>query len=535
LSNIIDEFLNHDFKYNDIKKSDGVVYTPYTISKFMINNMLLSQDIIENPFIKILDPSCGEGSILFPVIKHVYNIFKNNLPTINKLHSIKLKEEMLINFIISNNIFGYDINTEMCDTLKEKLNKMTKNSKLNIFNEDFLFSKVEDEIDIIIGNPPYVSHKNIDRDYYMKIKNEYSDVFVNKSDLMYTFFKKSNLYLKQGGKCSFITSRYFMEGESGKKLRKYIVNNYSVSEIVDFYGVRPFKNAGIDPVILFLRKQIIDDQILVTRFSSSNLNSESFYIDKSCLSGDHWLLLNDMTRSIFDKINDKCTTILKQICESFQGIITGLDKAFIVDFDEAKELGIDKRFLRNWIKSSNIRNGEIKNNDTYLIYSDLIVDIDDEFKIKKHLLNYRNKLEMRRECRNGIRKWFHLQWGRDERLFLNEKLIFPFKNSYNNFAYDRGSFFSADVYGLILNEHSLYNYDELKFLLNSKVYDFYFKCFGKKLGRDLYEYYPYSVMEIKIPNEPLNSIDEINEYFEFTEDEIKYIEGKYPDYFLFKH
>lgn len=527
MSNIIDEFLDHSFKYDNIKKSDGVVYTPYTIAKFMINNMLHPQDIISNPFIKILDPSCGEGNILFPVIEHVYNIFKNNLPTINKIHSMELKEEMLINFIITNNIYGYDINNEICQALKDNLYKMSKTSKLNIYNEDFLFSEIENKVDIIIGNPPYVSHKNIDRNYYLKIRNEYSDVFVNKSDLMFAFYKKSNMFLKEDGKCSLITSRYFMEGESGKKLRKYIIENYSIDKIMDFYGVRPFKNAGIDPVILFLKKQIDDGKIHITKFSSFNSKFENFYIDKNYLLNDQWLLLNEISKGIYDKIHNKCTKKLKEICKSFQGVITGLDKAFIIDSEQIEELGIDKKNLRRWIKSSNIKNGDIKDSNMFLIYSDSIVDIDEELNIKQHLQNYKNKLEMRRECKKGMRKWFHLQWGREEKLFLNEKLIFPYKNNYNNFAYDKGSFFSADVYGLILNEDSPYDYEELKFLLNSKIYDFYFKCFGKKLGRDLYEYYPYSVMEMKIPDKPLNSIKEINDYFEFTENEIKYIEEKH--------
>jgi len=527
LKNIINEFLNHDSKYKNIKKSNGVVYTPYAISKFMINNMLLVQDLIKNPFIKILDPSCGEGNILFPIIEHVYNIFKYNLPRINELHSLELKEEMLINFIISNNIYGFETNIEMCCEFKEKLNILAKESKKNIYNEDFLFSNIEEEIDVVIGNPPYVSHKNIDREYYLKIKKEYSDVFSSKSDLMYAFFKKSNLCLKQGGKCSLITSRYFMEGDSGKKLRKYICENYSIKKIVDFYGLRPFKNAGIDPVILFLEKKIFNDEIHVIKYFPLNLNFENFYIDKSYLLSDHWLLLDKIEKGIFDKICSRSGVKLREICESFQGIITGLDKAFIVNLEEAEQIGIDKKFLRNWIKSSNIKNGEIKTSNSYLIYTDLITNIDEEIELKVHLEKYRNDLEKRRECKNGIRRWFHLQWGRDEKLFLSGKLIFPFKNNYNDFAYDKGNFFSADVYGLILRESSIYNYEELKFLLNSKVYDFYFKCFGKKLGKDLYEYYPYSVMEMKIPYKPLKSIHEINDYFNFDDDEIKYIEKRY--------
>ncbi len=33
----------------------------------------------------------------------------------------------------------------------------------------------------------------------------------------------------------------------------------------------------------------------------------------------------------YNKIQNKCEYFLEEICESFQGIITGCDKAFVVD------------------------------------------------------------------------------------------------------------------------------------------------------------------------------------------------------------
>ncbi len=517
------EFLYHNFTYDDIRKSNGVVFTPYAISKFMIKNMLFSQDIIENPFLKVLDPSCGEGNIIFPLIEHVHNIFKNNLPKIYELHSLKLKEEMLIDFIISNNIYGFDINSKMCENLKNKLLKLSKKSKLNIFNEDYLFYELKDKMDIVISNPPYIGHKNIDRNYYLKVKENFSDIFFNKSDLMYAFFKKSYEVLREDGRCSFIVSRYFMESDSGRGLRKYITDNYHIDKIVDFYGIRPFKNVGIDPVILFLDKKKSEKKIDIMKFSAASLNAESFNLISSHLSQNPWLLLNDVKRNIFNKIEDKCTIKLKDISKSFQGIISGCDKAFII---EGEKIKIDKKFLRPWLKNSDIKDGKVKGFNKLLIYTDNIDDIDDFNEIKSHLEIYREKLENRRECKKGLRKWYELQWGRDESLFLGEKLIFPYKASKNNFAYDKGSFFSADIYGLILHKDSNYNYDELKFLLNSEVYDFYFKCFSKKLGRDLFEYYPYSVMEMKIPLIPLHTKEEIINYFNLSLNEIKIIFDK---------
>ncbi|KEH90214.1 hypothetical protein Z964_11400, partial [Clostridium novyi A str. GD211209] len=43
-------------KEKDKKKEKGVVYTPKEISAYMLENVLSKEDVIKNPYIKILDP-----------------------------------------------------------------------------------------------------------------------------------------------------------------------------------------------------------------------------------------------------------------------------------------------------------------------------------------------------------------------------------------------------------------------------------------------------------------------------------------------
>lgn len=77
----------------------------------------------------------------------------------------------------------------------------------------------------------------------------------------------------------------------------------------------------------------------------------------------------------------------------------------------------------------------------------------------------------------------------------------------------QGAYFSADIYGLKLIPLLKRNYheDALTALLNSRVYDYYFKSFAKKLGNDLYEYYPNTVMQLKIPDFNPQQIIQIKE------------------------
>ncbi len=65
----IGKYENISLKYYEIikgKKETGVIYTPEEISIYMIENTINKEEIINNPFIKILDPACGCGNILIP-------------------------------------------------------------------------------------------------------------------------------------------------------------------------------------------------------------------------------------------------------------------------------------------------------------------------------------------------------------------------------------------------------------------------------------------------------------------------------------
>ncbi len=48
----------------DIKtrKERGIYYTPYVVVKYILDNTIGQHDIVQNPYPKILDMSCGCGT-----------------------------------------------------------------------------------------------------------------------------------------------------------------------------------------------------------------------------------------------------------------------------------------------------------------------------------------------------------------------------------------------------------------------------------------------------------------------------------------
>ena len=47
-----------------VRKSIGQYYTPDFIVKYILNLTIEKVDIVENPYVRIIDPSCGAGYFL---------------------------------------------------------------------------------------------------------------------------------------------------------------------------------------------------------------------------------------------------------------------------------------------------------------------------------------------------------------------------------------------------------------------------------------------------------------------------------------
>jgi len=560
----------YEFSLNEEeRKRTGSFYTDREIIKFMLGNTLFDFDIVSNPFIKILDPSCGCGYFLLEAYDLLKQEYMDHMETINKEYpNIKLTLENLHEHILNYNIFGAD-----CDLKAAKLastalmmKKPGSQVKPNIICcdsvmdwENTLFeyrSFWSQKFDIIIGNPPYIGHKNLTGEYKKSLKRIYRDIFKDKADLSFCFIKSSIDRLCEDGVLCFITSRYFLESPSGQGLREYIVKHCSINRIIDFYGIRIMKGISVDPVIIFLRKTCNNNDNIISVDkalpSSKSMDKKDLFLELKTNEGRHfqhfsvkqkglnnsgWVLRSDEEMSIIQKIEKRMDATLSSVCSSFQGIITGCDKAFIVDESKVAAMNIERDILRRWIKNSNINKYKVKESSQYIIYSDLINDTASYRGAMSYIEKYKNRLVNRRECKRGVRQWYQLQWGRDSSLFERKKIVFPYKSSCNRFAMDTGSYSSADVYGMYIKDQyiSKISYEFLLGILNSKLYEFYFKCFGKKLGEDLYDYYPNTVMRLKVPLSDDTYIKgRVLEILDTTSDEMVNFHAKSIDNYLYK-
>jgi len=514
------------------RKLLGQVYTPKYIVEYMVSQGICYEEIIKNPYFRVVDPACGAGYFLLEVYDKLKEVYETYLTDIINYHP-EIEKELsdIHSFILKNNIVGFDIDPFAVYMTKVSLflkGPIKTNLDINIFNEDILIKNNYNEeysstdvstidyhigyYDLVIGNPPYIGHKSINKDYRKKLQSIYYEVYSDKADISYCFFKRGYELLKENGRLILIISRYFIEAPSAEKLRNYISSKYKIESIIDFYGRNIFKGIGISPLIINALKSKIDDRdILVYRSKENaymketdlNLNSvfDRFYLHQQELQNKLWVLASRDEREIFYKIDSQGEITLDEVCSCNQGIITGYDTAFIVDMDTIEIKCLERDICKPWVKNSEVRKYRDIQSSKYILYTDLIDNLEQYVNTVNHIKPYKERLERRRECQIGIRQWYKLQWGRDINIFKQPKILFPYKAAANEFtiSYEEVCC-SADVY-IISVKDEFKNKISLEYLLaflNSSLCEFYFKSIAKKLNEDIYEYYPNKLMTLKI-------------------------------------
>ncbi|TXT53399.1 MAG: Modification methylase TaqI [Promethearchaeota archaeon] len=301
-----------------ISEELGLVTTPPKTAEFMVSK------IVENykKGQKILDPCVGPG------------IF------IEKLLELGIK---------ANDIYAYDI--------KPTYKKDLKRLGISFERKDVLLSFTSDsknQFDYIIGNPPYLNKSS---EYVRRNKKELKPLYgkINAHETYSMFIVNSIWRLKEGGKMVFITSDTFLTLRSHRKLRKFILSNCKINELI------------LAPKALFTSQSVSTKTIILvltklTREKNRQnrkeniikiiprLNNESEYIDppkvkKVKQKKYHLLPFNIFCTDVEDEIIDlfEKSPKLSEFTDGYIGMHTHNNRKFIAAIEGTELAEIFKK------------------------------------------------------------------------------------------------------------------------------------------------------------------------------------------------
>jgi hypothetical protein len=179
--------------------------------------------------------------------------------------------------------------------------------------------------DCVIGNPPYHTVKLMDQKSKIYFYKSYA-VAVKRFNLFSLFIERSILVLNQRGKFGFIIPSSFLANSQYIELRKMILNNFSINEIVNFEG-GVFSGANIETLILIMTRSMDDEKmqqnrILVTYNITDFANKkfiQNFKQQKDFDASPGKIF----TLGTSELISSKSGTPLKDIAHIRNGINTG--------------------------------------------------------------------------------------------------------------------------------------------------------------------------------------------------------------------
>ena len=254
-SKLFESFLKESIS----KKNWGQFFTPLKVVKPMVKMADIHTDM------KICDPACGVGKFLLeavlPHLKDYYTVSNGNLSEKITLHGFDKgfdKEEQRTIILAKANMLIY-----FSDLIKEHSEITTQFAKL--FNETFelktnsilgtLRDPIENEYDLILTNPPYVTSGSSNLKDEIKKDAELEKYYkVNALGVEGLFMEWIIKALKPGGKAFIVIPDGILNRKNDTDLRKYIIKSCYIDALISL-PINTFFTTNKKTYILALTKK----------------------------------------------------------------------------------------------------------------------------------------------------------------------------------------------------------------------------------------------------------------------------------------
>jgi hypothetical protein len=199
--------------------------------------------------------------------------------------------------------------------LKSEYLKDINLSNITKFNADFLKASIVTQYKNIILNPPYIKVQDLSKEYRKFLKESFACLGTGLVDIYYAFILKCIALLCNDGIMVSITPNAYLYNKSAIKLRKYLVDNRYIREIIDYKSEKVFPGVSVYCCITIFTKE--QKEYLL-------YNGEKIYY-----SVIDMVDYNIVTVGSGEITNTNVEKTLFNICKITNGIATLRDKIFI--------------------------------------------------------------------------------------------------------------------------------------------------------------------------------------------------------------
>lgn len=371
ISLVVDQLTN-----NDPVKNFGIRPLPNLEAKFVAANTLIhltknEGELGRTPAVIAIENSLKEANHKIFRAKSVKTKrrWKDRLKELRKDLATQLANDRFLSADAANQLATWDM--------------FDQNASASFFDAEWMFG-VKEGFDIVIGNPPYISHDKIPANVPRKLYN----VFESFADI-YCYFFEASMNLISNGILCFITSNSYLRSNYGLPLRVYL-HKYSLSQIIDIEDSQIFESAIVNVAITFvLKEKNKNDCIIVnapwTKADFNNYVKENKFLYKqSDFDFQPWTLVHPKILCVREKIEKVGVSLEKLQVKIRLGLATGDNNAFIIDEEKKNRLILLDKKNEELIKPV-IRGQDIKRYthkpSMYIILSKNGIDIPRDYPV----------------------------------------------------------------------------------------------------------------------------------------------------------
>ena len=360
--------------------------------------------------------------------------------------------------------------------------------------------------DIQVANPPYVRQELI-KHLKPTLQKVYPAVYTGTSDLYCFFYARALQLLKSGGMLTFISSNKWFRAKYGEKLRKHIADTCQVHSVTDFGDLPVFKSATAYPMIFIAQnKEQASKSTIFTEVKSLEfpypdvlvlIRENGQILPTTAIKASNWILTDASSAKRLKKMEEAGIPLGEYIKgKIYRGVLTGFNKAFVIDAKKRDELIYKDPNSAEIIKplsvGKDIRKWYINSQDIWLIVTPIGINIKRYPAILEYLKQWQFELEKRYD--KG-RHWWELRACNYYDVFDLPKIVFPDIANKPRFAFDKSGAYTNDT-TFTIPIHDLY----LVGILNSLPVEEFFLELGGQIRGGYLRFKRQYVEKIPIPN-----------------------------------
>lgn len=461
-----------------------------------------------------VEPSCGDGAFLLPMVERL---------------SKSCHERGLDIAVAAGSIRAYDVQPEHVETCRTAVKRWLREegwpdlaashlARQWVVQDDYLLAHHQSSsVDFVIGNPPYIRAESIPRELRSRYV-ERCKTMTDGSDIYVGFFEVGLRSLKRGGVLCFICADRWMRNAYGRRLRRLVVDQFSVEAVYEMHGVNAFaEEVSAYPAVTLIRAA---DQATVRYASAkpafdanaaSRLETWSGNGGKPC-SDEAFsaTILDDWfhTDAFWPTGSPERLNLLAALEERFPvledagvkigiGIATGADKTFVTADSDC----VESDRLLPLLRTQDTKTGNVVWNPAWLVNpwdaDGVLVSLDDYPKLAAYLEANRVMLSSRHIARKNERDWYRTIDKVHPWLLGTPKLLFQDMKMRIEPVLDEGDYYPHhNLYWLVSEEWDL---EVLGGLLLSRVAEFFVSSYAVRMRGGTLRFQAQYLRRIRVP------------------------------------